>query len=191
MVAAPGRFFPDYRPAADCLPTSAALGVTDGDEVLVLVIVTVTNGIADATANLLAPIVIAAEPRHRRAAGAAGRRSAPARTVAQHGRLALRVAGPAHSACWSVAVLILTRRVGESIVVGDDIVLTVFEVRGDAVRIGIEAPRSVRVNRKEVYEEIQRSNEQAVSTSDDALEALRGAIEADPISADTGTGTRR
>jgi len=77
-------------------------------------------------------------------------------------------------------VLILTRRVGESIVVGDDIVLTVFEVRGDAVRIGIDAPRSVRVNRKEVYEEIQRSNEQAVSTSDDALDALRSAIEADP-----------
>lgn len=77
-------------------------------------------------------------------------------------------------------MLILTRRVGESIVVGDDIVLTVFEVRGDAVRIGIDAPRSVRVNRKEVYEEIQRSNEQAVSTSDDALEQLRSAIEADP-----------
>ena len=77
-------------------------------------------------------------------------------------------------------MLILTRRVGESIVVGDDIVLTVFEVRGDAVRIGIDAPRSVRVNRKEVYEEIQRSNEQAVSTSDDALDALRTAIEADP-----------
>jgi carbon storage regulator len=76
-------------------------------------------------------------------------------------------------------VLILTRRVGESIVVGDDIVLTVFEVRGDAVRIGIEAPKSVRVNRKEVYEEIQRSNEQAVSTSDDALDALRGAIDAE------------
>jgi carbon storage regulator len=77
-------------------------------------------------------------------------------------------------------VLILTRRVGESIVVGDDIVLTVFEVRGDAVRIGIDAPRSVRVNRKEVYEEIQRSNEQAVSTSDDALDALRSAIETEP-----------
>lgn len=77
-------------------------------------------------------------------------------------------------------MLILTRRVGESIVVGDDIVLTVFEVRGDAVRIGIDAPRSVRVNRKEVYEEIQRSNEQAVSTSDDALDALRSAIEAGP-----------
>ncbi|HEX2903194.1 MAG TPA: carbon storage regulator CsrA [Jatrophihabitans sp.] len=77
-------------------------------------------------------------------------------------------------------MLILTRRVGESIVVGDDIVLTVFEVRGDAVRIGIDAPRSVRVNRKEVYEEIQRSNEQAVSTSDAALENLRSALDTEP-----------
>jgi flagellar assembly factor FliW len=59
VVAAPGRFFPDYSPSL--LPSDvAALGVRDGDEVLVLVIVTVTNGIADATANLLAPIVIAA-----------------------------------------------------------------------------------------------------------------------------------
>ncbi|MDT0261550.1 carbon storage regulator CsrA [Jatrophihabitans lederbergiae] len=88
-------------------------------------------------------------------------------------------------------MLILTRRVGESIVVGDDIVLTVFEVRGDAVRIGIQAPRSVQVNRKEIWEELQRSNEQAVSTSDDAVDALRGAIgaaapepSADDVSAD-------
>jgi flagellar assembly factor FliW len=59
VVAAPGRFFPDYSPSL--MPSDvAALGVRDGDEVLVLVIVTVTNGIADATANLLAPIVIAA-----------------------------------------------------------------------------------------------------------------------------------
>jgi carbon storage regulator len=80
-------------------------------------------------------------------------------------------------------LLILTRRVGESIVVGDDIVLTVFEVRGDAVRIGIEAPRSVKVNRKEIYEEIQRSNAQAVSSSDDAVDALRGAL-GTPVSVD-------
>lgn len=60
VVAAPGRFFPDYRPVL--MPSDVnALGVQDGDEVLVLVIVTVTDGIADATANLLAPIVIAAE----------------------------------------------------------------------------------------------------------------------------------
>jgi flagellar assembly factor FliW len=60
IVAAPGRFFPDYKPSL--MPADvAALGVSDGDEVLLLVIVTVTDSIADATANLLAPIVIAAD----------------------------------------------------------------------------------------------------------------------------------
>ncbi|WP_408652097.1 flagellar assembly protein FliW [Jatrophihabitans sp.] len=60
VVASPGRFFPDYAPLLDASDVSA-LGVADGDEVLLLVIVTVTNGITDATANLLAPIVIAAD----------------------------------------------------------------------------------------------------------------------------------
>jgi len=60
VVASPGRFFPEYRPSL--LPADvAALGVSDGDEVLLLVVVTVTDSITDATANLLAPIVIAAE----------------------------------------------------------------------------------------------------------------------------------
>jgi carbon storage regulator len=84
-------------------------------------------------------------------------------------------------------VLILTRRVGESIVVGDDVTVTVFEVRGDAVRIGIDAPRSVQVHRQEVYEELQRANEQAVSPSDDAIESLRGSITG-PVEPDTKTG---
>jgi carbon storage regulator len=73
-------------------------------------------------------------------------------------------------------VLILTRRVGESIIVGDDVTVTVFEVRGDAVRIGIEAPRSVQVHRQEVYEELRRANEEAASPTDDAIDALRGAL---------------
>lgn len=73
-------------------------------------------------------------------------------------------------------MLILTRRVGESIMIGDDIVLTVSEVRGDAVRIGIQAPRSVQVHREEVYRELQKANKQAVSTSDGALDALRDAL---------------
>jgi carbon storage regulator len=85
-------------------------------------------------------------------------------------------------------VLILTRRVGESIVVGDDIVLTVFEVRGDAVRVGIEAPRSVQVHRQEVYDELKRINEQASSPTDDAVDALRdalGAVVTDPAAPGT------
>ncbi|WP_283818599.1 carbon storage regulator CsrA [Jatrophihabitans telluris] len=81
-------------------------------------------------------------------------------------------------------MLILTRRVGESIVVGDDITVTVFEVRGDAVRIGIDAPRSVQVHRQEVYEELKRANEAAVSPSEDAIQSLAGALSAVPESSD-------
>ena len=72
-------------------------------------------------------------------------------------------------------VLILTRRVGENIVVGDDIVISVMEVRGDAVRIGIQAPRTVTVHREEVYRDLQRANRAAAqsgSAADDALAAV-------------------
>jgi carbon storage regulator len=69
-------------------------------------------------------------------------------------------------------VLILTRRVGENVVIGDDIVISIVEVRGDAVRIGIQAPRSVSVHREEVWLELQRANEQAASPSDEAVAAL-------------------
>jgi carbon storage regulator len=58
-------------------------------------------------------------------------------------------------------VLILTRRAGESIVIGDDIVVTVIEATRDTVRIGIDAPRHVTVHRHEVYAEIARENEAA------------------------------
>jgi carbon storage regulator len=58
-------------------------------------------------------------------------------------------------------VLILTRRAGESIVIGDDIVVTVIEAGRDVVRIGIDAPRSISVHRQEVYAEIARENELA------------------------------
>jgi carbon storage regulator len=72
-------------------------------------------------------------------------------------------------------VLILTRRVGENIVVGDDIVISVMEVRGDAVRIGIQAPRTVTVHREEVYRELQQANRAAAQSgaaADDALAAV-------------------
>lgn len=69
-------------------------------------------------------------------------------------------------------MLILTRRVGENVVIGDDIVISIVEVRGDAVRIGIEAPRSVSVHREEVWLELLRTNERAASPSDDVVHAL-------------------
>jgi carbon storage regulator len=62
-------------------------------------------------------------------------------------------------------VLVLSRRPGESIVVGNQIVVTVIEVRGDQVRIGIDAPREVQVHREEVYRELEAENAAAAGTS--------------------------
>jgi carbon storage regulator len=73
-------------------------------------------------------------------------------------------------------VLVLSRRTGESINIGDDIVVTVLEVRGDVVRVGIDAPRSVRVHREEVYRELAAANRAAAEASakaeTDLLDAL-------------------
>ena len=59
-------------------------------------------------------------------------------------------------------MLILSRKSGESIVIAGNIRVKVMRVEGDVVKIGVEAPSSVPVHRQEVYEEIQRSNEQAM-----------------------------
>lgn len=61
-------------------------------------------------------------------------------------------------------MLVLSRKVGESIVIGSDVVITVLEVRGDHARIGIEAPRSVSVHRQEVHDELVRTNRAATAT---------------------------
>ena len=69
-------------------------------------------------------------------------------------------------------MLILTRRVGENVIVGDDITISVIEVRGDAVRIGIQAPQAISVHREEVYRELQKANQQAAATDDAAIGAM-------------------
>lgn len=62
----------------------------------------------------------------------------------------------------------LSRRPGESIVVGNQIVVTVVEVRGDQVRIGIDAPREIQVHREEVYRELEAENAAAAESSERA-----------------------
>ena len=69
-------------------------------------------------------------------------------------------------------MLVLTRRSQQSIVIGKDIVITVLEVRGDQVRIGVSAPRDVDVHREEVFLELQQANRSAASPAAGAVEAL-------------------
>ncbi len=86
-------------------------------------------------------------------------------------------------------MLILTRRVGESVMIGDDITLTVVEVRGDAIRLGIDAPRNVDVHREEVYRELKAANQRAASPSDDAVAALKALVDpADAAAAEPDAG---
>lgn len=78
-------------------------------------------------------------------------------------------------------MLVLTRRTGESIVIGNDIVVTVLEVRHDQVRIGIDAPRTVQVHREEVFNQVLRENTAAVaSAADRANPLLRKALPPKP-----------
>ena len=72
-------------------------------------------------------------------------------------------------------MLVLTRRANQSIMIGHDIVVTVLEVRGDQVRLGLRAPRSVDVHREEVFATLQQANKAAVTSVKD-LASLEDAI---------------
>lgn len=74
-------------------------------------------------------------------------------------------------------MLVLTRRAGESVMIGDDVVITVLEARGDVIRLGIQAPRDVQVHREEVYRELQAANRSAASPTADAVDAVTRMLE--------------
>ena len=69
-------------------------------------------------------------------------------------------------------MLVLTRTAKQSIVIGTDVVVTILEVRGDQVRVGISAPRSVSVHREEVFAELEATNKAAASPDAAALDQL-------------------
>ena len=70
-------------------------------------------------------------------------------------------------------MLILTRKSGESITIGDDVKVMVVEVKGKQVRIGIDAPRSYTIHREEVYISIQEENRRAAKESPISLAGLK------------------
>jgi carbon storage regulator len=62
-------------------------------------------------------------------------------------------------------MLILTRRVGETVMIGNDVTVTVLGVKGNQVRVGVNAPRDVAVHREEIFERIKREEEEGGGTS--------------------------
>lgn len=69
-------------------------------------------------------------------------------------------------------MLVLTRKVGEGIIIGDDVKLTIVEIKGGSVRLGIDAPRDKKIHRQEVYDRILEQNRAATSWSLDDLNSL-------------------
>ncbi len=72
-------------------------------------------------------------------------------------------------------MLALTRKVGERIVIGDNIVLTIVDIKGDSIRLGIDAPKEIKIYRGEIYDTIVAENQQSAQTVTlDKLDILKG-----------------
>jgi len=69
-------------------------------------------------------------------------------------------------------LLVLTRKIGEGIIVGNDVIIKVFEIEGERVKIGIGAPKTTKVLRLELYEDISMENKKAVHVSKNAVDKL-------------------
>jgi carbon storage regulator len=73
-------------------------------------------------------------------------------------------------------VLVLTRKAGERVLIGDDIVITILDTRGDGIRIGIEAPRGVNIQRDEIVRAVSEANVEATHAANDAEAQLKAAL---------------
>jgi carbon storage regulator len=76
-------------------------------------------------------------------------------------------------------VLILTRRVGESVMIGDEVAVTVLRVKGNQVRLGVNAPKSISVQREEIFQRIKREAENGAASGENA-EMIEIEVEAEP-----------
>ena len=77
-------------------------------------------------------------------------------------------------------MLVLTRRIGESVLIGDDVEVTILDIKGDSIRVGINAPRETRIQRSEIVQAVAASNAEAAHVGADAEDALRAALAARP-----------
>lgn len=73
-------------------------------------------------------------------------------------------------------MLALTRKKGESIVISDDIEVVIIGIQGDQVKLGIEAPRSISIYRKEIYDQIQQQNKEAANSSEEVVNKLENLL---------------
>jgi carbon storage regulator len=73
-------------------------------------------------------------------------------------------------------MLVLTRRAGERVLIGDDIVITILDTRGDGIRIGIEAPRGVNIQRDEIVRAVSEANVAATQANPDAENRIKAAL---------------
>ncbi len=74
-------------------------------------------------------------------------------------------------------MLVLTRKKGQSLMIGQDVEIAVIEIQGDQVRLGINAPKTISIHRKEVFDEIKQENREATTvslSSDDLKKAMEG-----------------
>lgn len=70
-------------------------------------------------------------------------------------------------------MLALSRKAGESVILGNDIELTILEVKGEQVKLGIKAPKDVAIYRKELFEQIQASNKEAIESAVSGVNHIR------------------
>ncbi len=84
-------------------------------------------------------------------------------------------------------MLILSRKTNERIIIGENIEIAVVDIRGDQVKLGIVAPKNVKVYRQEVFDAIQEENRKAAASTTDALPSWEGLIPEDPATNTTGS----
>ena len=83
-------------------------------------------------------------------------------------------------------MLVLSRQLDESIMIGDDIVITLVDIRGDKIRLGIAAPPNIAIHRQEIYEAIQRENMQAAFVDEQSVSGSAPASKPVPLKLRTG-----